>query len=136
MDFYDAFNTTDTNRFKSGDVAEQLATVCVTLGENPYVCYASSANRAGDLALALQARLDELVADETIKQTGPRGQLLVLDRTVDVISPVLHELTYQAMAYDLLDIDNDVYVHEAKGPAGTKTTQTILGEHDALWPDL
>lgn len=63
----------------------------------------------------------------------PSCDCLILDRTMDAVAPIIHEWTYEAMAYDLLPVENNVY----NRPGGTVgTTEVLLDEQDNLWKEL
>lgn len=119
--------------------ATQIVNVCQAIGEVPYIRYVNSSSDyaahdlPAELAQSVSHQLEEIrdqIVDPEADRRG-RAVLLILDRSVDAVAPLLHEFTYQAMAYDLLDIEaNDTY-KSADGEVNGKLT-----EEDIDWVDL
>ncbi|XP_022759267.1 SNARE-interacting protein KEULE-like isoform X3 [Durio zibethinus] len=65
-------------------------------------------------------------------------ELLILDRSIDQIAPVIHEWTYDAMCHDLLNMEGNKYVHEVPSKAGgpPEKKEVLLEEHDPIWLEL
>jgi syntaxin-binding protein 1 len=101
-------------------VSKQVASMCITLGEFPYIRYAARDGFdrvTSKIAALTYEELDRYAqADDTfprhdpLTQSGPnRCVLLIVDRTIDAIAPLLHEFTYQAMANDLLPLTDSAH---------------------------
>jgi syntaxin-binding protein 1 len=130
-------------------MAQKIMSTCVLLGEYPRVRYHQPREPAHEasvlchhLARFVQEELDEY-AQFTAgfgENTGrPQGVLLITDRSMDLMAPLLHEFTYQAMTHDLLPIkDTDkvkirMRVNEGRHDAEDKDME--LHEEDKVWVD-
>ncbi|CAF0860589.1 unnamed protein product [Didymodactylos carnosus] len=145
--FYISFSpqATQQRNMHLDHIAEQIATLCATLGEYPSIRYRGENEKMVEFAHAVQQKLNQYKADDATMGEGAdkaKSVLLLLDRGFDAVSPLLHELTFQAMAHDLLKIENDVYEYELQAPGvDPKVTppqkqKVLLDENDELWTEL
>jgi syntaxin-binding protein 1 len=67
----------------------------------------------------------------------PQGILVITDRSMDLIAPLIHEFTYQAMAHDLLPIkETDKVYYKTivnEGSADQQEKEMEIGEKDKIW---
>ncbi|KAF8379309.1 hypothetical protein HHK36_028742 [Tetracentron sinense] len=131
-------------------MATRIATVFASLKEFPCVRYraatdidASTMTTFRDLvATKLAAAVwNCLIKYKTSIPNFPQTEtceLLILDRSVDQIAPVIHEWTYDAMCHDLLNMEGNKYVHEVPSKTGDQPEQkeVLLEDHDPVWLEL
>ncbi|KAI2807460.1 Syntaxin-binding protein 1 [Blomia tropicalis] len=85
------------------ECADRLATLCVTLGEYPRIGFRTDSEGLNvRFATLVQQKIDFY---KTIEPQMKEGycQLLIVDRGFDCITPLIHDLCFQAMIYDLLE---------------------------------
>jgi hypothetical protein len=108
-------------------IVDSLFSVFVTLGTVPII-RSPKGNAAEMVAKKLEKKLRENLADarnnllHSDTQSGnfnfQRPLLIVLDRNVDMATPLHHTWTYQALAHDLLNLNLNRVIIEESTPTG------------------
>lgn len=132
-------------------ITSRLATVFASLKEFPVVRYRAARSAAADAATATTFR--DLVPTKIAAGLWDRLQryrstlpsfpvtetceLVIVDRSIDPIAPVIHEWTYDAMCHDLLNMEGNKYVYEITTNTGRpERKEVLLEEHDPIWVEL
>ncbi|KRT80283.1 hypothetical protein AMK59_7355, partial [Oryctes borbonicus] len=125
-------------------IVDSLFSVFVTLGSVPII-RSPKGNAAEMVAKKLDKKLRENLFDarnnlfHSDAQAGnfnfQRPLLIVLDRNIDMATPLHHTWTYQALTHDVLDLTlNRVVIEEqAVGGAKSKTKPYELDSKDKFW---
>ncbi|KIW87991.1 uncharacterized protein Z519_11576 [Cladophialophora bantiana CBS 173.52] len=135
-------------------ITQKIVSICVSLGEYPLIRFykpREHQRHAADvlcyhLASFVQSALDDYARDQRNDfppqnpANRPRAVLLITDRSMDLMSPFVHELTYQAMAMDLLPIrdDEDKITYRnviRRGQPDQEEKDVEITEKDSLWVD-
>ena len=74
--------------------------------DNPHPARSHAARLAQFLQIDLEEYAESNPDFPPRSNTRPRSVLLVCERGFDVVTPLLHEFTYQAMANDLMPIED------------------------------
>ncbi|XP_019252325.1 PREDICTED: SNARE-interacting protein KEULE isoform X2 [Nicotiana attenuata] len=131
-------------------MANRIATVFASLREFPYVRYRAAKSLDPTTMTTFRDLIPTKLAAAVwnsltkYKSTLPHFpqtetcELLILDRSVDQIAPIIHEWTYDAMCHDLLNMEGNKYVHEVPGKAGgpPEKKEVLLEDHDPIWLEL
>lgn len=121
--------------------------VCVSLGEYPIIRFYNPRSPIHEasvlcshLARYVQEEIDMYAqCNENFPPPSnrPRGALYIVDRSMDLIAPFLHEFTYQAMAHDLLSLnEGDKVTYKAvinEGRVDEEEKEMELHENDRIW---
>jgi syntaxin-binding protein 1 len=127
----------------------QIVAVCVALGEYPTIRYYrpkdpppthESSVLCFHIATAVQNEIDAYAQwnqDFPPPKDRTRGALYILDRSLDLFAPFVHEFTYQAMAHDLLPVkDGDKVTYRTvinEGKPNQQAKDMEIGEKDTIW---
>ncbi|PWA02825.1 hypothetical protein BB558_001008 [Smittium angustum] len=126
------------------EIGKQIIKVCQVLGEKPKIRYLDD-NSFGSLGytkkLAEYIETNMIPIKDNINQSNNKTTLLILDRRMDLYTPFLHELTYEAMVMDIATNCPNIDAKERKVKYLTKQNSRLvektmyLSESNKFWVD-
>ena len=106
--------------------AEQLAGFFIAYDKYPIIRYA-----AGNME-ALNLGQNILKILESRQYQSPNNiTFLILDRSFDLITPFVQDLTYQAMVHNFIPMPDDVYTYKD----GLEYKSVVLDGNDPIWTE-
>lgn len=111
-------------------IAVSLVHMCVNLGIKPRVHY-HSGYPCQDIADLFESEMLQYIANYQ-PALREKGQLLLVDRTLDTLVPLLHPINYQPLAEDVLAIgDGGEFDYRPEG--SQESRKVLLNDHDRIW---
>lgn len=133
-------------------VAEKLVTLCATLNEYPYIRYSQSSHICTSIASIFKRKMDKFVGSNSSwwyhgsgncpfggSVERDRSTVLLLDRSLDCLTPLMHDFRYQAMVNDLLSVVGDKITYKADlqdNPKKKEDKDVLLNDKDKLWVEM
>jgi len=151
LDMNDPFASLYRGNSAELKAAEKLVTLCATLNEYPYIRYSQSSRTCNSLASIFKMKMDQFVGSNPSwwyhgsgncpfhNGERDRSTVLLLDRSSDCLTPLMHDFTYQAMVNDLLKVYGDKITYKAESPDNPRKTEdkdVLLNDKDKLWVEM
>ena len=130
-------------------IVDRLATLFASLRENPSIRFKAGRSSADEgaamremLAGRLAGQLSERIAGLAAKLSDfPQGEtcdVVILDRGVDPVAPLVHDWSYECLCHDLLRMrGGNMYKYKYQSNQGkTEERDVLLDESDVLFREM
>lgn len=108
-------------------IKERIVTLFASMKEFPYIQYQNS-KLCADFAQLLNGDLYDLF-DSKLLNTERKTICLILDRSFDLVTPVLHDYSYRCLVHDFFNLDDDNFL----SLPSEKIERYKLDEQDSIW---
>jgi len=121
--------------------SDKILTLCQTLQVCPLIHYQSTP-KAFSLALMANRKLEDedRATNGGLSKNCKNGQvvMVLMDRSMDTITPLLHCMSLQGMVHDILPCESGCFQFEHLDARGKLATKTVIldEEEDHLWSEV